>query len=154
MNHLRCTWISLIPRPTAPRKSPINRDTPIFFSYSQYQYVESKMNQTARVNKKEIIRYKIRFSQNCGLTRGIPHSSRDFSCSSSSFSMTSRRVSTLNSYFRSQSFWYTSRDTRIKGALSLLRPGIVYDNNANNDNSFVNEIYFVNKLYIGGGILC
>ena len=78
-----------------------------------------------------------------------PHSSFDFSYSSMSLSTTPFKVSTRNSYFRSQSFWYTSEDTRIMGYFFCL-PGMIHDYFVNNINSFVNQDNVDNKVYIGG----
>ena len=150
MNHLWCICNSLIPMPNAPKKAPTSMAIPIFNSSLQNQYFASKIIHTAAVRMTNIMRNNIKFSQNCGLTCGtISHSSLDFSYSSMSFFTTSFKVSTRKSYFKSQSRWYTSGDTRIMGYFFCL-PGIEYDYFVNNINTFVSQVISDNKVYIGG----
>ena len=77
------------------------------------------------------------------------HSPRDFSYSLMSFFTTSFSVSTRSSYFKSQSFWYTSVDTRIIGYFFCL-PGMNHDYFVNNINTFVISVNSDNNPYIGG----
>ncbi len=82
----------------------------------------------------------------------IAHSSRCFSYSSKSRSMTSRRVSTRNSYLRSQSLSYSSFETLTIGYFCCF-PGINKDNgvyNINNSDDLVSLVSRDNKIYIGG----
>ena len=126
-------------------------DQPIITSGSQYQYVLRNISQNPRRANIKTTKKIIKFSQNCGLTCGdISHSSLDLSYSAIKRSITSLKESTLNSYFKSQSFWYSSCDTRIIGYFSLLRPGMNVVNSVNTINTFEIIVFNDNKLYIGG----
>ena len=76
------------------------------------------------------------------LTSAIPHSSRDFSCSSMSFFTNSSKVSHSNLNFSFLNFSYVSLETRICGYSDLglpLTPGIV-------DNMDIEDIKFLSSV--------